>query len=93
MYSSVSVHCGPLNEFNSPQPRMSSPFPHGMMNRPITKHRRNFHSSTSCVFGKAGPEKKNSAAPTSVPATTIGCRRVRRRLKKPQVLILPQRSS
>ena len=51
-----------------------------------------FPCSCKCA-AKAAPAKKNSAAPTTIPAITMGCRRVRRRLKKPQVVILSHRSS
>ena len=59
----------------------------------MTRQSANFHPLTSIVLGKAVPAKKNSAAPMSVPAMTIGCSLVSLLLKNPRTVILSQRSS
>ena len=93
-YSKVSDQLGPLNEFISPQPRMSMRGPQGIISRPITKQSANIQPLHSIMNGKPALwPKKNRQAPVTVPAITIGCRRTRRRLKKPQVVMRFQRSS
>ena len=88
-----SVQVGPLYGYISLQPRKSIEGPTGMRNMARRKHTIIFQAGASLAIRKPSAPRKNSSNPMKVPISAIGCRRARRRLKKPPRVILSQRSS
>ena len=91
-YSHVSVQLGPLNEFISPQPRMSRLLPQGIIRHAMTNARMIFQRGANSEV-ESPRLKKNKHAPMVVPIITIGCDLINLRLRKSLRLILSHLSS
>lgn len=95
IYSKKSDQVGPLRGNISLLPRTSAPVPGKAGNRNRCKSMANITNESDTLVPShcTLPWIRKVITPSTVPMMIMGCRRIKRRLKKSFLPILPHRSS